>query len=76
MDAGAHLANAAASGKCELFYWRDRNQEVDFIVKRGRRLIAIEVKSGRAPTAHSGMAAFATAFNRTVACSLVAAGLV
>lgn len=59
---GAHLANAAASGECELFYWRERNQEVDFIVKRGRRLIAIEVKSGRAPTAHSGMAAFAAAF--------------
>src|SRR5213079_3095864 len=25
---GAHLANAAAAGGCELFYWRDRNAEV------------------------------------------------
>jgi len=59
---GAHLANAAAAGECELYYWRERNQEVDFVVKAGRRLVAIEVKSGRAPLAHSGIAAFAAAF--------------
>lgn len=59
---GAHLANAAAGGECELFYWRERNQEVDFVVKAGRRLAAIEVKSGRAPQAHRGSAAFAAAF--------------
>lgn len=59
---GAHLANAAAAGECELFYWRDRGQEVDFVVKAGSRLTAIEVKSGRAPQAHVGTAAFAAAF--------------
>lgn len=59
---GAHLANAAATGDCELYYWRERNQEVDFIVKAGRRLVAIEVKSGRAPLAHAGTTAFAQAF--------------
>lgn len=35
---GAHLANAAASGACQLHYWRDRNREVDFVVKAGRSL--------------------------------------
>ena len=59
---GAHLANAAAGGELELYYWRERNQEVDFVVKAGRRLAAIEVKSGRAPQAHRGTAAFAAAF--------------
>lgn len=59
---GAHLANAAAAGECELFYWRDRGQEVDFVAKAGSQLTAIEVKSGRAPQAHSGTAAFAAAF--------------
>jgi predicted AAA+ superfamily ATPase len=59
---GAHLANAAAVGECELYYWRDRGQEVDFIVKAHSRLTAIEVKSGRAPQAHPGSAAFAAAF--------------
>ncbi len=59
---GSHLANAAACGVCELFYWRDGNREVDFVLRAGRRLVAIEVKSGRAPLAHSGLAAFSEAF--------------
>jgi predicted AAA+ superfamily ATPase len=59
---GAHLANAAAAGECALYYWRDRNQEVDFVVKSGHHLTPIEVKSGRSPTAHRGTAAFASAF--------------
>jgi predicted AAA+ superfamily ATPase len=59
---GAHLANAAACGACELFYWRDGNREVDFIARAGRTVVAIEVKSGRAPLAHSGLAAFSEAF--------------
>ena len=58
---GAHLANAAAAGHCDLYYWRDRNREVDFVVRSGDRLIAIEVKSGRAPTALRGMEAFSAA---------------
>lgn len=59
---GAHLANAAAAGECELYYWRDRGQEVDFVLRRGLVLVAIEVKSGRAPQAHPGIAAFTAAF--------------
>ncbi|MCC7455601.1 MAG: ATP-binding protein [Nitrospira sp.] len=59
---GAHLANAAAAGECEVFYWRERGQEVDFVVRARNRLVAIEVKSGRAPQAHAGTAAFASAF--------------
>ena len=59
---GAHLANAAASGMCELFYWREGNHEVDFVVRAGKRLVAIEVKSGRAPVALPGLAAFSEAF--------------
>lgn len=62
---GAHLANAAAMRECELFYWRERNQEVDFVAKSGRRLLAIEVKSGRTPQAHPGLAAFTAAFRPT-----------
>jgi hypothetical protein len=59
---GAHLANAAAAGLCDLFYWRDRNCEVDFVVLAGRRLTAIEVKSGRTREALHGLDAFAVAF--------------
>jgi len=59
---GAHLANAAACGVCELFYWRERSREVDFVLRAGRVVVAIEVKSGRAPDAFPGLADFAAAF--------------
>lgn len=59
---GAHLANAAETGFCELFYWRDRNREVDFVARAGRAVTAIEVKSGRVRETLPGMDAFGTAF--------------
>lgn len=31
----------------ELYYWREKNNEVDFVLKRGKKIWAIEVKSGR-----------------------------
>ncbi len=60
---GAHLANAAAAGACEVFYWRDRNREADFVVRAGRALTAIEVKSGRAGEFLPGIAAFVETFS-------------
>jgi len=59
---GAHLANAAAGGACELFYWREQNQEVDFVERAGRTVVAIEVKSGRAPNSFSGLEVFSKTF--------------
>ena len=51
-------------GVCQLFYWRDRNREVDFVVRAGRTVTAIEVKSGRSGEAQPGLAAFAEAYGR------------
>lgn len=62
---GAHLANAAARGACEVYYWRDRAGEVDFVLGSGRSLMGIEVKSGRTRSAFEaqpGLAAFAASF--------------
>ncbi|MEX0789326.1 MAG: ATP-binding protein [Actinomycetota bacterium] len=59
---GGHLANAAAAGQCDLFYWRQDNKEVDFVVRAGEVLTAIEVKSGRRRDTPPGMAAFGKAF--------------
>lgn len=59
---GAHLLNAASGGECELFYWRERNREVDFVLRKGRKLVAIEVKSGHTVASLPGMEAFAKAF--------------
>lgn len=62
---GAHLANAAAAGACELFYWRERNREVDFVVRTGRELVAIEVKTARVRESQPGLAQFSAAFAPT-----------
>ena len=35
---GTHLANTAAGGDCEIYYCRERNQEVDFVIKPDARL--------------------------------------
>ena len=60
---GAHLANATTiDPDYRLLYWRQGNAEVDFVMQAGKRLWAIEVKSGRTPNAHKGSAAFAAAF--------------
>ena len=58
---GAHLLNAATATR-QVFYWRDRNREVDFAVRDGPRLTAIEVKSGRARGSQPGLSAFSEAF--------------
>lgn len=45
----------------ELFYWREKNAEVDFVYRHQGRLYAIEVKSGRTKTA-KGIEAFVKHF--------------
>ena len=42
---GAHLFNTAMSDT-RLYYWREGHHEVDFVLRRGPRLVALEVKSG------------------------------
>ena len=59
---GAHLVNSSAGTAAEVFYWRERGREVDFVVRMGRRVVAIEVKSGASKGTLPGMAAFAHTF--------------
>ncbi|OJV17727.1 MAG: AAA family ATPase [Bacteroidetes bacterium 41-46] len=59
---GAHLINYTISERFNLYYWRDGNYEVDFILEKGDEVIGLEVKSGmRAESA--GMRVFAERFN-------------
>lgn len=54
---GAHLLDQSIQHHFKLWYWRDRNDEVDFVLEKGAKIIGIEVKSGYArPT--GGMSAF------------------
>jgi predicted AAA+ superfamily ATPase len=59
---GAYLAGAAQSKEFEILYWREGSKEVDFVLRRKDRLIAIEVKSGRRKGSLPGIAAFEKAF--------------
>ena len=42
---GAYLVSQAFVHRFDVFYWRDRNEEVDFILRKKGVTIAIEVKS-------------------------------
>ena len=44
---GGYLCNHLNSVEYNLSYWRERDQEVDFVISRGREIWAMEVKSGR-----------------------------
>lgn len=44
---GAQLYFIAQRNGGELFYWRERGNEVDYVLKIGERLQGIEIKSGR-----------------------------
>ena len=44
---GAHLLNQADEYDYKIYYWRERDDEVDFIIEHNRECVAIEVKSGK-----------------------------
>jgi predicted AAA+ superfamily ATPase len=45
---GAHLLNNSLTSDYELNYWREGDAEVDFIITKNKKSIAIEVKSNKA----------------------------
>ncbi len=59
---GAHLLNHAISERYNLRYWREGNNEVDFILEKGDKVIGLEVKSG-ASADNEGMGIFNEKFH-------------
>jgi len=59
---GSHLINSSVSERYELYYWRENNNEVDFVIKKNGKLIGIEVKSGHRAD-NKGMSAFSKSYN-------------
>jgi len=45
---GAHLLNHSIRENFSVFYWRERNEEVDFVLEKQGKVVAIEVKSNYA----------------------------
>ncbi len=59
---GTHLINYSLSERYSVYYWREGNNEVDFVLEKEGKLIALEVKSGRYSTT-PGMKIFADKFH-------------
>ncbi len=59
---GAYLLNQADEHDYSLYYWREKDNEVDFIIEYNRQCIAIEVKSGRR-TGNEGLNVFRERFH-------------
>lgn len=54
---GVYLSRAERLEKMSVSYWREGNDEIDFVLKKGNKVIGLEVKSGRTQSA-KGMIAF------------------
>lgn len=59
---GSHLLNHADKLDYKVYYWREKNDEVDFIVERNHKVWAIEVKSGKRGM-NKGLGMFREAFH-------------
>lgn len=59
---GSHLLNYADKLDYKVYYWREKNNEVDFIIERNHKVWAIEVKSGKRGM-NKGLGLFREAFN-------------
>lgn len=58
---GAHLVNSA-SDNCEIHYWRESPDEVDFVIGDGHRMTAVEVKSNVGFAVPKGLDIFASQY--------------
>lgn len=59
---GAYIVNEAFKHRFEVTYWRDGNDEVDFVLKKNNSIVAIEVK-GNAEKRTAGLDEFKKKFN-------------
>lgn len=74
---GAHLIAGVEAGRGSLYYWRNRvagtDVEVDYVFRDGGTT-AIEVKSGRTGTSHTGLIEFKKTFGEETSTVLVGPG--
>lgn len=54
---GSHLISNSFVGNYDVYYWREGNLEVDYILRKNEKMVAIEVKSGN-ETTNAGLAEF------------------
>lgn len=61
---GAYLLARGRKDHFDLYWWRDGSAEVDFVIKKGRKRTALEVKSGR-PKRTKGLGEFVSRYPGT-----------
>ncbi len=59
---GAHLLNTSASD-IQVYYWREKHHEVDFVLRSGQRTVSIEVKSSARHDSSKGLSVFSQRFS-------------
>lgn len=59
---GAYIISEAFVHRFDVYYWREGNDEVDFVLKKNQKIVAIEVKSN-GETKTTGMERFHKLFN-------------
>ncbi|MEO6812934.1 MAG: ATP-binding protein [Ginsengibacter sp.] len=58
---GAHLINHSLTNGFEVHYWREKNKEVDFVIEKRGKVVALEIKSSTAGNT-DGMSVFKDQF--------------
>ena len=59
---GAHLINSGLIHRFNVYYWNNGSCEVDYVIEKGNKTVAIEVKSGQR-SANKGLALFENEFH-------------
>ncbi len=59
---GAYLYNTCKYGNINIYYWRNKDKEIDFLLEKGGQLIAIEVKSSQRIKKMPGLDYFTKSF--------------
>ena len=59
---GAYIVNEAFRYRFEVYYWRERDYEVDFVLRKNNSVVGIEVK-GNAEKRTDGLDEFRKRFN-------------
>lgn len=58
VSVGSYLVNEGEKNGIKVYYWKQGNCEVDFVIQKGNKLVGIEVKSGRKREVLSGLELF------------------
>jgi len=60
---GAHLINASLGNKLEIFYWKEGNYEVDFVIRKRETIVTIMLSPFKKGVRPGGVEIFSEIYN-------------